>query len=333
VKAEPRKQPDPLTPAYNPNAYVPDSGTGRGEKRKEDMGDAPSPVLVLAKDLAPMRDGDVLHPFSPQHHLWDDLWLEDNQGWALRELTQKLFSAEFSDVDKLAVKEVCAFFMNLKKNTKLFQQRVDWKSPSARIRSIMDRFGNTNVVVSSFQMRKEPKQQRRSSAGMGRNNSDSLSGLMVKWNVDASSSWVWNDNQRGAAQDDPKLLARLLHKNNVLHDEDNYLAEGKKVLPVEALTSAYKSFLNADSSFVVQTTSYKGGKGKGKEGKIRAQEGKSKARWLPQEPTSFDLLMLPLPDHVNREEGTYLLEGSGSDGVKVLLRQKCSSTFCVAGFP
>jgi hypothetical protein len=33
AKAEPRKQPDPLTPAYDPSAYVPDYGTSRGEKR------------------------------------------------------------------------------------------------------------------------------------------------------------------------------------------------------------------------------------------------------------------------------------------------------------
>ncbi len=114
--------------------------------------------------------------------------------------------------------------------------------------------------------------------------------------------------------DDPTLLARLMQKNNILPDEDDILREGKKVLPVEALSSTYKKFLNADNSFVVQTTSYKGGKGKGKGGKLRTQEGKSKARWLPQEPTSFDLLMLPLPDLVNREDGTYLLEGSGNDG-------------------
>ena len=78
--------------------------------------------------------------------------------------------------------------------------------------------------------------------------------------------------------DDQKLLTRLLQKNNVLPDEDDYLAEGKKVLPVEALASAYKKFLNADHSFVVQTLAYKGGKGKGKGGKFRAQESKSKAR-------------------------------------------------------
>ena len=204
-----------------------------------------------------------------------------------------MLSVEFSDVDKMAVKEVCAFFMNLKKNTRLFQQRVEWMSPSSRIRSVMDRVGNgSTTVVSSFQMRKGAKQQRRSSAGMGRDNPDSLSGMMVEWNVNAPSSWVWNDNQRGAAMDDPKLLARLLHKNNVLHDEDDYLTEGKKVLSVEALSSAYKKFLNADSSFLVQTISYKGGKGKGKGGKLRTQEGKSKARWLPHEPTSFDLLII-----------------------------------------
>ncbi len=118
---------------------------------------------------------------------------------------------------------------------------------------------------------------------------------------------------------DPQLLARLLQKNKVLHEEDDFLAEGKKVLHVEALASAYKKFINSDNSFVVQTLSYKGGKGKRKGGKFRAQEGKAKARWLPPEPASFDLLMLPPPDLVNREDGTYLLESPGSDGVKVLV--------------
>ncbi len=103
----------------------------------------------------------------------------------------------------------------------------------------MDRVARTDAaVVSSTQMRKGSKQQRRSSAGMSRDNSGSRSGLMVEWNVDAPSSWVWNDNQKGAAMDDPKLLTALLQNNNVLPEEDDYLAEGKKVLPVEALTSA-----------------------------------------------------------------------------------------------
>ncbi len=235
---------------------------------------------------------------------WDDLWLEQDRGKALREFTEKLLSEEFCEVDKAAVKEVIAFFMNLKKSARLFQQQVDWKNPSPRIRSVMDRFTKTGAaVVSSIQMSKGSKQQRRSSAGIGRDMSDSLSGLTVEWNTDAPSSWVWNDNQKGAALDDPKLLTRLLQKNNVLPEEDDYLAEQTKVLPVEALSSAYKKFLNADSSFVVQTFS-KGGKGKGKGGKFRTHEGKSKARWLPHEPLSYDLLMLPLPGLVNSEDET-----------------------------
>jgi hypothetical protein len=65
-----------------------------------------------------------------------------------------------------------------------------------------------------------------------------------------------------------------------------------------------------DNSFTVQTISHKGGKGgKGKGGKSRVPEGKTKGRWLPSEAPSYDLLMLPHPDFVNREEGTYLLEG------------------------
>jgi hypothetical protein len=99
AKAEPRKQPDPHIPAYDPSAYVPSSGASHGEKRKEDSGDEPSPLLVLATGLSPMPNGDVLQPFAPQDYRWDDLWLEQDQGKALREYTQKLLGMEFSDVD------------------------------------------------------------------------------------------------------------------------------------------------------------------------------------------------------------------------------------------
>jgi hypothetical protein len=109
---------------------------------------------------------------------------------------------------------------------------------------------------------------------------------------------------------DPKLLTRLLQKNGLLPDEDDHISEGKKVLPVDVLSSTYKKFLMPDNSFTVQTISYKGGKGgKEKDGKPRAPEGKTKGRWLPLEAPSYDLLMLPHPDLVNREEETYLLEG------------------------
>jgi hypothetical protein len=143
--------------------------------------------------------------------------------------------------------------------------------------------------------------------------------LMIEWNVDAASSWVWNDNQKGAAMNDPKLLTRLLQKNGFLPDEDDYISEGKKVLPVDALSSAYGKFLMPDNSFFVQTLSYKGGKGKGKGGKPGMPEGRTKGKWLPSEATSFDLLIMPHPDLVNnREDGTYLLEGSNGN-IRVLV--------------
>ncbi len=68
-----------------------------------------------------------------------------------------------------------------------------------------------------------------------------------------------------------------------------------------------------DNSFSVQTLSYKSGKGKGKGGKPRVPEGRTKGKWLPSEATSFDILMLPHPDLVNREDETYLLEGFSGD--------------------
>ena len=72
VRIEKRPSVDPLTPAYDPDDFDseqldPDKGTNRGEKRKETRDDTPSPSLTLAVGLGPMPDGEVLHPFSPQH--------------------------------------------------------------------------------------------------------------------------------------------------------------------------------------------------------------------------------------------------------------------------
>jgi hypothetical protein len=67
------------------------------------------------------------------------------------------------------------------------------------------------------------------------------------------------------------------------------------------------------ASYVV---AHKGGKGKGKTVKV-------KARWLPQETpraieeAEFDLLMLPHPTLVNREDETYVLLGHGNLSVRV----------------
>ncbi len=49
--------------------------------------------------------------------------------------------------------------------------------------------------------------------GIGRDLPDALLGLAVEWNVDAERSWAWNDNQVGAAFNDPDLLTRLLQQS------------------------------------------------------------------------------------------------------------------------
>jgi hypothetical protein len=161
--------------------------------------------------------------------------------------------------------------------------------------------------------RKGTKQQRRSSTGFDRDSSESRTGLAVEWNLEIGSSWVWNDNQEGAARSDPKLLTRLLQKDAYLTDESDVLTEGKTVMPIGMLSSTYKRFLAArSSSFTVQ----KGGKGKGKASKF-------KARWLTQEApraieeVEFDLLMLPHPTLVNREDETYVLTGPANLSVRV----------------
>jgi hypothetical protein len=42
-------------------------------KRKDEHLNSPPPTLALAQGLAPMPEGEALHPFAPQHYLWDDL--------------------------------------------------------------------------------------------------------------------------------------------------------------------------------------------------------------------------------------------------------------------
>jgi hypothetical protein len=57
AKDEPRKPRDPVTPSYDPNASAPDLGmNNRGEKRKEESSDTPSPSLVLAMGLSRSHD-------------------------------------------------------------------------------------------------------------------------------------------------------------------------------------------------------------------------------------------------------------------------------------
>jgi hypothetical protein len=125
--------------AFDPGASEPRSEPSRGEKRKDGHSNTPSPSTTLAQGLSPMLDGDVLHPFCQQSVAWDDLWLEQDHGSDLRVFVNGLRDNFDNDADVQAVSEVGSFIMLFKKNTRSFQHKVDWKSPSSRVRTVLDR--------------------------------------------------------------------------------------------------------------------------------------------------------------------------------------------------
>jgi hypothetical protein len=157
-----------------------------------------------------MPNGEILHPFAPQNKKWDDLWLKRDESAHFAVNARRLMNKQVSEADKDAVKDVCTFFINLKKDTCLFQHRVDWKNPSSRVQTVLDKIsGEAPAFVDSAPIKKQNKQQRRSLKGIGRDLPDSLPGLAVEWNIEAERSWAWNDNQVGAAFNDPDLLTKL----------------------------------------------------------------------------------------------------------------------------
>jgi hypothetical protein len=133
--------------AFDPGASDPWSEPNRGEKRKDGHSDTPSPSTTLAQGLPPMLDGDVLHPFCPQGVAWDDLWLEQDQGNDLRVFVNGLRDKLVHDADKQAVSEVASFIMLLKKNIRAFQHKVDWKNPSSRVRTVIDRASRATAPI------------------------------------------------------------------------------------------------------------------------------------------------------------------------------------------
>ena len=312
IKIEKRSRPDfkPDTVGLNvssSNDSAPTKGTNRGEKRKEPQDEFPSPSLTLAVGLGPMPNGEILHPFSPQDKEWDDLWITRDGGNHFAVNAKRLMNQQVGDADINAVKDVCTFFMNLKKNTCRFQTRVDWRNPSNRIKTVLDKIArDTPPIVDSAPIKKQNKQQRRSLVGIGRDLPDSLPGLAVEWNVEADSALVWNDNQNGAAYNDPELLTRLLQESHYLPDKHDFLAEGKKVVLAEVMAATYKKFL-ARNNPTPAFADNKSGKGKGK-GKTwnsrRSKEPPPETRLV-----CYDLLVLPHPDVVNYDEGTYVVQG------------------------
>jgi hypothetical protein len=78
----------------------------------------------------------------------------------------------------------------------------------------------------------------------------------------------------------------------------------------EVMATSYKKFLARNEPPPVFADNKSGkNKGKGKHGMPRG--GYQRSKWPPPEPevTCYDLLMLPHPDVVNHDEGTYVIQG------------------------
>jgi len=293
----------------------------RNAKRKDMPISSPSPTCVpLSKFLCPMPNGDVLHPFAPGSVEWDELWLEQDNGRALREFNVFHRDKEHSAADKAAVNEICVFFMKMKANARSYQQQVEWANPPSQVKRVLDSAARV-ASNPTAPARKGSKQQRRSTSGAIRGLSEPLSGLAAEWNTEADTAWVWKDNQEGAAKADPWLFTRLLQRAEMIPSEGDYLTPGKPVLPIGVLSNTCKKhFLNL--------TPYpyppynKGGKGKGKDWK--GKDGKRKGKKEPPQASSSviddadaELWMLPHPAAVNQEDRSYVILGLDNLQVRV----------------
>jgi hypothetical protein len=118
-----------------------------------------------------------------------------------------------------------------------------------------------------------------------------------------------------------RLITRLLQKADIIPAEGDYLTQGKKTLPIGVLANTCKKH-NFVSTPYPYTPSYKGGTGKGKDGK--GKDGKNKGKRLSTQDSSSapdaseaELWMLPHPDSVNQEDGSYLILGHNGSQVRV----------------
>jgi hypothetical protein len=111
--------------AQSPFDVVPldPAAPSRGEKWKDAQFNSPSPSLTLAQGLfVLMPNREVLNPFNQQNMMWDDLWLEQNSGAALRVFVIRHWNKQTNEAEKAAVNDVCTFIKRMKLNTCSFQQ-------------------------------------------------------------------------------------------------------------------------------------------------------------------------------------------------------------------
>ena len=123
--------------------------------------------------------------------MWDDLWLEQDGAAQFVFVAKRHEKEQVAEADKAAVRQVCTFFIRMKMQTSLFQQKVDWRYPGSRLTDVLDK-ANRKAANSALAApaRKSSKQQRRSSAGLGRDSSEPRTGLAVEWNLEIGFSWV-----------------------------------------------------------------------------------------------------------------------------------------------
>ncbi len=102
-----------------------------------------------------MRNGEILHPLSPQDEKWKDLWITRDGGNHFAVNARRLMNQQVGEADISAVKDVCTFFMNMKKKTCRFQTRVDWRNPSNWIKTVLDKIAReTPPIVDSAPSKK-----------------------------------------------------------------------------------------------------------------------------------------------------------------------------------
>jgi hypothetical protein len=64
-----------------------------------------------------------------------------------------------------------------------------------RLSAVLDKAYRASASsATATPVRKGSKQQRPSSAGIGRDSSEIRTSLAVEWNLKVGSSWVWNGN-------------------------------------------------------------------------------------------------------------------------------------------
>ena len=110
--------------------------TNLGKRKDEHLNSLP-PLRWLRVLLPCPKEKSFIHSLRKQHYLWDDLWLEQDGAAQFVVVAKRYEKEQVAEVDKAAVREVCTFFMRMKRHTSLYQQKVDWRHPGSLLSGIL----------------------------------------------------------------------------------------------------------------------------------------------------------------------------------------------------